>query len=222
MELVLLAGTWWIIGFSGAMMPGPVTTVIVTESARRGFWIGPLVTLGHVLVELAIVIGLVFGLDDILKNTSVAGAIGLVGGLFLLWMGSGIVRGAVTGKVKLDLNAESGSRVGNSPVAAGVLTSLSNPYMLLWWSTVGTLWLITFRGFGAIGVAAFYFGHTLADWAWNCLVALVISTGRRFLGDRVYRGLLLVCGLFLVLLSLYFVSSGVQFLTAWLTGFMST
>ncbi len=212
MELLLLTGTWWIVGFSGAMMPGPVTTLIVTESARRGFWAGPLVTLGHVLVELAIVVGLFFGLGDVLKDPSIAGLIGLLGGLFLLWMGYGIIRAAWTGQVTLELRNDGGSSTGGNPVVAGVLTSLSNPYMLVWWSTVGALWLITFRGYGMAGVVAFYLGHTLADWVWNSLVAMLISTGRRFIGDRLYRGILFTCGLFLVALSIYFCTSGIQFL----------
>ncbi len=212
MDLLLLAGTWWIVGFSGAMMPGPVTTLIVTESARRGFWAGPLVTLGHVFVELAIVVGLYFGLGDVLKLPSIAGVIGLLGGLFLLWMGYGIIRAAWTGQVSLDLDKHSASANGN-PVVAGVLTSISNPYMLLWWSTVGALWLITFRTFGLAGIVAFYFGHTLADWVWNGFVSFVVSTGRRFIGDRVYRGILTTCGLFLVALSFYFCISGARFLT---------
>ena len=94
MELVLLTGSWWLIGFSGAMMPGPVTTLVVTESARRGFVAGPLVTLGHALLELAMVVALVFGLGDILKQNTIAGTIGVLGGLFLLWMGFNIVRSA--------------------------------------------------------------------------------------------------------------------------------
>ncbi len=86
-EFLLLAGTLWMVGFSGAMMPRPVTTLVVTQSARRGFWACPLVTLGHVVVELAIVIALPFGLGDVLKDPFVTAAIGVVGGLFLLWMG---------------------------------------------------------------------------------------------------------------------------------------
>ena len=78
MELLLLATSWWLIGFTGAMMPGPVTTLIVTETARRGFIAGPLITLGHSLLELAMVVALVFGLGDLLKQNAIAGTIGLV------------------------------------------------------------------------------------------------------------------------------------------------
>jgi threonine/homoserine/homoserine lactone efflux protein len=212
MELLLLTGSWWIIGFSGAMMPGPVTTLVVTETARRGFIAGPLITIGHVTLELAMVIALFFGLDGLLKQSVVAGAIGLLGGLFLLWMGFGIARSAWRGGVSLNLNqraqVEAGSR---NPIVGGVLTTLSNPYWLLWWATVGSAYLLTFRAFGFPGIVAFYIGHTLADWVWNNVVAFIVATGRRAMSDRVYRGILIICGVFLVALSFYFVKSGIVF-----------
>lgn len=213
MELLLLAGSWWIIGFSGAMMPGPVTTLIVTETARRGFIAGPLITIGHVLLELVVVVALFFGLGDLLKQNAVAGTIGLLGGFFLLWMGFDIIRNAWQGKVSLNLKpGDRNARASGNPVVAGVLTTIANPYWLLWWATVGAAYLITFRAFGLAGVVAFYIGHTLADWVWNDVVAFVVATGRRAMSDRVYRGILVVCGAFLIGLSFYFVSSGIDFL----------
>lgn len=207
----MLTVSWWLVGFSGAMMPGPVTTLVVTESARRGFSAGPLVTIGHVLLELAMVIALVFGLDELLKQNAIAGAIGLIGGVFLLWMGYSIATSAWRGEVSLNL-AQRDARGGTHPTIAGVLMSISNPYWLLWWATVGAASLITFRAFGLPGLIAFYFGHTLADWVWNLFVAFVVASGRRALSDRVYRGILIACGVFLIALSFYFVNSGITFL----------
>ena len=213
MELLLLAASWWIIGFTGAMMPGPVTTLIVTESARRGFIAGPLITIGHVLLELVMVLALFFGLGDLLKQNLVAGAIGLLGGLFLLWMGLDIVRSAWRGQVSLDMTQHArDTGTSANPILAGILTSIANPYWLLWLATVGAAYLITFRAFGLAGVVAFYIGHTLADWVWNNVVAFVVATGRRVMSDRVYRSILIVCGAFLIALSFYFVSSGINFL----------
>ncbi len=212
MELLLLAGSWWIVGFSGAMMPGPVTTLIVTETARRGWIAGPLITLGHVLLELAMVLALVFGLGDVLKQNAVAGVIGLLGGAFLLWMGAGIVRDAWAGRVSFNTSQSSSTdKAPSNPVLSGVLTSIANPYWLLWWATVGAASLITFRAFGLAGIIAFYIGHTLADWVWNNVVAFVVATGRRVMTDRIYRGILIVCGAFLIALSVYFVRSGIGF-----------
>lgn len=213
MDLILLAGSWWIIGFSGAMMPGPVTTLVVTETAKRGFIAGPLITIGHVLLEAAMVIALVFGVGELLKQNLVAGLIGLIGGLFLLWMGFDIVRNAWQGHVSLSLARDTKETSSSTnPVLAGILTSISNPYWLLWWATVGAASLVTFRAFGVAGVIAFYFGHTLADWVWNNFVAFVVATGRRAMTDRIYRSILVVCGTFLLVLSLYFLYSGISFL----------
>jgi threonine/homoserine/homoserine lactone efflux protein len=212
MELLFLATSWWLIGFTGAMMPGPVTTLIVTETARRGFIAGPLITIGHALLELAMVVALVFGLGDVLKQNAVAGTIGLLGGLFLLWMGFDIVRSAWQGKVSFDTTRDVSASSSGNPIIAGILTSVANPYWILWWATVGAAYLITFRAFGIVGIVAFYIGHTLADWVWNNVVAFVVATGRRVMTDRVYRGILIVCGAFLIVLSFYFVSSGIRFL----------
>jgi threonine/homoserine/homoserine lactone efflux protein len=228
MELLLLATSWWLIGFTGAMMPGPVTTLIVTETARRGFIAGPLITLGHSLLELVMVVALVFGLGDLLKQNAVAGTIGILGGIFLLWMGLGIVRDAWRGKISFDTTRPSTSlrsaqdaaplsdsrrvrTLSGNPIVAGVLTSIANPYWILWWATVGAASLITFHAFGVAGIIAFYVGHTLADWVWNNVVAFVVATGRRGMTDRVYRGILIMCGAFLIALSFYFVSAGIGF-----------
>ncbi len=222
MELLVLATSWWLIGFTGAMMPGPVTTLIVTETARRGFIAGPLITIGHSLLELAMVVALVFGLGDLLKQNAVAGTIGILGGIFLLWMGFSIVRDAWRGKVSFDTTHPSTSLrsaqdatphnvLRGNPIIGGVLTSIANPYWILWWATVGAASLIAFRAFGIAGIVAFYVGHSLADWVWNNVVAFAVATGRRGMTDRVYRGILIVCGAFLIALSFYFVNAGINF-----------
>ncbi len=213
MELLLLAGSWWILGFTGAMMPGPVTTLIVTTTAKRGFVAGPLITLGHVFLEFLMVIALFFGLGDLLKQNLVAGVIGVAGGVVLLWMGWDIVRSAWLGRVSLDLTKKKADApISDNPILAGILTSIANPYWILWWATVGAASLITFRAFGLAGIVAFYIGHTLADWVWNDTVAFVVASGRRVMTDSIYRGILVVCGLFLIALSFYFVTSGVGLL----------
>ena len=43
------------LAFSGAMMPGPLLTVTISESPRKGFITGPLLILGHAVLEVALV-----------------------------------------------------------------------------------------------------------------------------------------------------------------------
>ncbi len=211
-KLAAIFTTSLMVGFSGTLMPGPLLTVTISQSAQRGFWQGPLLILGHAIAELAIVLALTAGLSRLLKRKAVAGLIGLLGGAFLLWMGLDIARSAWWGTVSLSLaSAErSGTQVG--PVVAGALVSISNPYWVLWWATVGVSYVALALRQGPLGLGSFYVGHILSDLSWYSLVAFVITAGRSLLSQPVYRGILLICGFFLIALSIYFIYSGINFL----------
>lgn len=193
------------IALSGALMPGPLFTVTVREAAREGFWVGPLLILGHAVLELVLVVALVLGLAPLLNRPLVLGSIGLVGGGVLLWMAWGMLRGLP--RLRLSLEAQAGARRGNR-VLAGVVLSLSNPYWALWWATVGLSYLTLTAGRGWVGAGAFFTGHILADLAWYSLVSGAVHAGRRFLSDRLYRVLVGACALVLVCFGAVFLSSG--------------
>lgn len=198
--------------FSGALMPGPLLTVTISQSAEKGFWQGPLLILGHAIAELALVLSLTAGLSRLLRRKVVAGLLGLLGGAFLLWMGLDIVRSAWWGAVSLSLAGAERSRTQVGPVVAGALLSVSNPYWVLWWATVGVSYVALALRQGPLGLASFYVGHILGDLSWFSLVAFIVAAGRSFLSQPVYRGILLACGLFLIALSIYFVYLGVNYL----------
>ena len=58
-------------------------------------------------------------------------------------------------------------------------------------------------------ILAFYFGHISADYAWDTVLSAVVGGGRRWMNDRVYRGLILICALFLVYLGATFLTRGI-------------
>lgn len=211
-ELFAITLAWWLVGFSGAMMPGPISTLAITESARQGFWAGPRLTIGHALAELGMVLALAVGLSTVFQDNRVAGTIGLVGGVVLLWMGFDIARSAWLGRVSLGAIGATPNGVARlGLIPAGVILSISNPYWLLWWATVGATNLLVFGRFGAAGLVAFYVGHIMADLGWNSFLAFVVSSGRHLLHDGIYRAILVLCGAFLIALSFYFLVSGIQF-----------
>lgn len=204
--VALLALTSFFVGLSGAVTPGPLLMVNITEVARRGFWAGPAVALGHSLLELVTVALLAIGLSPVLNEA--AGAVGLLGGAFLLWIALKTLRSAP----RLSLAGELATvRPGltTGPVVAGVTASISNPYWLVWWATVGAGFTVTSLALGVAGVAAFYLGHITADFAWYSFVAALVATGRRYMTDPVYRALLVACAVFLLALGAFFILSGV-------------
>lgn len=201
-----IAITSFIVGLSGAMMPGPVLTVTIGQVGQRGFLAGPLIVLGHGMLEVALVAGLVLGLGTLLTRDPVIGCIGLVGGAMLLWMGAGMLRSLPL----LSLRWEGGGapRDGLHPILAGILTSLANPYWMLWWATIGLGYVGLAGRLGAVGLASFYVGHILSDLAWYSFVAAGVTAGRRLMTDRMYRGLVGSCAVVLLGFGLYFGYTG--------------
>ena len=65
------------IGFSGALMPGPMLSVTIAESYKKGFWAGPLVVLGHAIPEFILMILFSLGLNQYVQNDTVTGIIGV-------------------------------------------------------------------------------------------------------------------------------------------------
>lgn len=211
MELLAIFATSFMVGLSGAMMPGPMLTITISQTPRRGLLTGPLLVAGHGVVEGLVVLGLVFGLSQVIQLAAVKGVVALLGGAVLVWMGYGMGKAAWRGEVSLAAGSTRDGAPG--PVQAGALVSVSNPYWLLWWATIGAAYVASALELGAVGLVSFYTGHILSDLAWFSLVGALVASGRRLLTDRVYRGLILACAAFLVGLGLVFVNGGVAFLS---------
>jgi threonine/homoserine/homoserine lactone efflux protein len=194
------------VGFSGAIMPGPLLTVTIDESYRRGFSAAPKLVAGHAVLEGGMVTLVGLGLAKVINNDVFFGVVALGGGAFLIWMGLDMVVAVRRGKIALDLESHGRTKMG--PFAAGLTTSLANPYWSLWWATFGLTWLGKALERGVPGAVFFYAGHISADIIWYFLVAFLVVSGRRYISDRVYRYIIVGSGLFLLVLGAKFVSDG--------------
>ncbi len=218
MSLSVIFVTALVVGLTGAMMPGPLLTVTVAESARRGFLTGPLLIVGHAVLEGALVLALVGGLAVFLTLHSVTGTIAFLGGGFLIYMGHGIISDVLRGRVNLQAIQEAAATGdGEEPaksrgilklVGLGAVTSISNPYWSLWWATIGLTYITQSLDKGYLGLAAFFTGHISADFLWYGLIAYLVVKGKRFLSPPVYGEILVICGSFLMFLGGYFIWTG--------------
>lgn len=194
----------FVIAFSGALMPGPLLTAAISESSQRGFIVGPLMIAGHAILELVLVVTLLLGLAPFLQLPAVFVATALIGAVILFGMAWGMFRSLPS----LHLSWDSDRKQRKNPVLSGILMSVVNPYWIIWWATIGLGYILYSWQFGLAGVAFFFTGHILADLVWYSLVTAAVAGGRRFLTDRLYRGLIAVCATFLIVFAGYFAYAG--------------
>jgi len=192
------------------MMPGPMLTVVVSESPRHGVMAGPLVVLGHALLELTLIVALVVGLGSVLERHAVQSVVAVGGGAMLVWMGGGMAVAVLRGRVSLDWEHGDATAQRARPVVAGVVSSLSNPYWLIWWATIGIAYLSKSYSAGVLGIGVFYVGHIIGDLTWYSAVSGLITAGRRFIGLGVYKVMLSVCAAFLLVLAVTFLNAGLR------------
>ncbi|NLX76768.1 MAG: LysE family transporter [Clostridiaceae bacterium] len=216
MSLMRIFFSSFFIGFSGALMPGPMLGVTIEGSLKRKKWTaGPLIVLGHGILELALIIAMTFGLRDFFSNPVIAGFIGLFGGAFLAWMGYGMIKSGIRKTVSLN-NQGQGSGTGmNNLVLAGIVVSATNPYFIMWWATTGMESVRQAYTLGIIGVLLFFLGHILSDFVWYSSVSAAFAKGRKLISDAVYCRILLVLGIFIAAFSIYFMGSGLKLLGVW-------
>jgi len=209
MSITALFITAFMVGLSGAMMPGPLLTVTIAGSAQRGFWAGPLIVLGHAILELFLILALLAGLSAFITKAAVGMVISLAGGAFLIYLGFTMLRDTLAGRISIAA-AVADKNAGQlmHPVTAGIIISLSNPFWIIWWATIGLSYLTLAMKNGPMGIAAFYSGHISADLLWYSFISGLVVGGRRFINQKIYNFILLICGLFLIGLGIYFIYSG--------------
>ena len=202
-EVLLFSASSFLVGLSGALVPGPMLTVTISNSLHKGPMAGPMVVSGHIIAEVAILMLLLLGLGWLIGSATATLLIGTVGGLVLVYMGYRISQSSpprFQGKVKAP--DKHGSVLG------GILSSISNPYFFIWWVTIG--WAFVLQGLefaGLAGILGFMAGHWAADLGFYSLVSFFTSKGSDILTQKYYRALMYGCGIFMICLGIYFVFS---------------
>ncbi|MBC8438248.1 MAG: LysE family transporter [Deltaproteobacteria bacterium] len=208
MILMTIFASSFVIALSGAMMPGTLLTVAISESSKRGVLAGPLLILGHGILEVVLLAALFMGMAPLFKEAWFFIFISIAGGSILLWMAAGMFRSLPT----LTLSLEPGDEKSGNIILTGILMSAANPYFIIWWATIGLGYILQSSEYGLAGILSFFSGHILADLTWYTIISTAVGKGRSFLSDKVYRGIIGCCAGFLVLFSVYLFFGVIRYL----------
>ncbi|MCW4020884.1 MAG: LysE family translocator [Candidatus Bathyarchaeota archaeon] len=192
----------------GAVVPGPVFVVVVSEALKKGRKAGPMVVLGHLAIEAFIVLAAFLGLDVLLDSSEATALVRYVGGLTLVLMGLYLARTARN--FKADEVSNSNARfTSHGLVAAGFLASGSNPHFFFWWLTIGIPTMaLSLASAGAAGFTAFLIGHAVADLSWFTFISYSVDKGRTLLSRKVVQTILLGSAILLLVFGFFWVFFG--------------
>ena len=189
------------ISLSGVMSPGPLFAVTIAKASgdRKA---GPLISLGHGVVEFPLMILIYFGLNWVFTLTAVQKTISLVGGFVMMYMGVQMLR---TRKESV----EQSSMLRHGPVVSAILATGANPYFILWWATIGAALVTNAALFGLVGFLIFAVTHWSCDLLWNTLVSITVFRSKRFWTHKVRSIIFSFCFLTLTGFGAWFMVSTV-------------
>ncbi len=208
MELLSLFFLSFGVGFSGAMMPGPLLVVDIAETPQHGWQTGPIISVGHAIAEIAVVVILSLGLVAFTDDSILPHIIGIVGGAALILMGA--MMGYDITKNRISYSVSQQEKKSNHRLAAkGITATLSNPYWFVWWATTGLAFVMKSVKLGMVGPVVFYFGHIMSDFVWYSVVSMLLWKGKKLIVGVGFKILILSCSLFLLWLGFSFITDGI-------------
>jgi threonine/homoserine/homoserine lactone efflux protein len=179
------------ISLSGVMAPGPITAATLTAGSRSRH-AGALIALGHAVVETPLILLLAAGVGTFFASATAKTAIGLAGGLVLTLMAAQLL---------LSLRrpqSDSEATVQRHPLVTGIILTGANPYVPIWWATVGLALVTQAAAYGALALLVFGIVHWLCDVVWFEVLSQAAFRGSQVFGPRSQRVVSVVCAVVLL------------------------
>jgi threonine/homoserine/homoserine lactone efflux protein len=202
-ELIKALVLGFTVGISAALIPGPMMFATIGISIKKGWKAGFYVFSGHALVELAIFLLILVGAASMIDENIIS-YVAIIGGVVMLLFGLVIIKNAKAAS-RTDIAASASKlNVSSDPVSAGILTSLLNPTLIIWWLTAGSAIILQEYMAGMVAVIAFIAGHWIADLGFLVAVSSSFSKGKQLISPRTHERVLYICGGFLAIFGLWF------------------
>lgn len=203
MTFVLFIFQTFIISLSGVMAPGPLTAVTVSQGNKSPH-AGTFIAFGHGIVEIPLIVLIFLGFGKFIEYPYLKQGISFLGGILLLLMAIGIFR-------NLNRTEETTNKsYPNHSIFAGMLLSISNPYFLIWWATVGMTLIIRANNFGITGFMIFALVHWSCDLVWLYFLSFLSFNGSKFFGKTFQKIIFIICGVFLAFFGSKFIFDGIN------------
>jgi threonine/homoserine/homoserine lactone efflux protein len=199
MEETLLGAT---LGLAAGLSPGPLLTLVVTATLRRGFAAGARVAVAPLVTDSILISVSVLVLRQL--PATWRATIGLLGAAVVLWLA---MRTWLDARSVTALPAAAGH---GSELRHGVAVNLLNPQAWIFWTAVGAPLLVRTaqeRPWAAVGFLAAFLLLLIGS---KIVLAGLLARGRRFLTVAGYRYAMGACALLLVGLAVLLAWRGLQ------------
>lgn len=190
-----------VLGLYSAVSPGPLITLLISETLFRGPRAGLQIAIVPVFTDLPIIVLALAVWAQLDRFQPALGVLSLLGAGVLVWLAvqnfsSRGLQPAVAVPGELD------------PLRKGLLVNILNPNAYLFWFMVGAPLVFGSWAHGPLPVLAFLASFYLVLIGFNLVLVLAVSRGRFFIQGRAMLWVLRALGIGLLVFAVLFVKRG--------------
>ena len=195
-----------VLGLVEGYKPGPLTTVVITQTLKHNWKSGLKVAMSPLLTDgpIILICALIY---RNLSNFAVGNSLlSLAGGCFLLWL-------AYDSAFKSNLIIENKVNERDDSLKRGIITNLLNPNPWSYWALIGAPFLIEAWNVEFWMPILFIAGFFTCLIGAKISVALLAGYGSNYLQGKNYRFLMYICSIILTLFAAIFFMNAIDGLT---------
>lgn len=202
MQNFLIFGT--ILGLSAGFAPGPLLTLVISETLKYDIKAGMKVAIAPVLTDIPIILVSFFAVAKLSEFQSFLGILSMAGGILVIYIGVGSIRSK-----GMELNP---GEVKSYSLSKGMIVNLLNPHPYLFWFGVGAPTMLKALNASPASAISFVGGFYVMLLGSKILLALVTEKSRSFLSGPFYKYTLRFLGLLLCVFGIMLIHDGIGLL----------
>lgn len=198
----LLSGV--VFGLSAGIAPGPLLTLVISETLRYDLKAGIKVAIAPILSDVPIVVASLFVIQQIADVATVYGILSLLGSAFIGYLA---VENFRTAHVTLALK-----QAEPQSIRKGIVTNVLNPHPYMFWLTIGAPTVLSAHQqswmLSTLFITVFY----LCLVGSKIMLAVLVARSRTFFQGRPYKITMQLLGIALLVFAILFVRDGLTYL----------
>lgn len=185
-----------VFGLSGGLTPGPLLTLIISETLRHNIREGIKLSFAPIFSDLPIVLASLYVISKFSEMEIILGIIALLGALYVAYLG---YENIIFKGVEINFAA-----VKPRSLRKGIIANFVNPNPYIFWISIGAPTVLKAAGIHWSAALTFIAAMYIFMIGAKITVAVLVGKSKRFLSSNVYVYVIRGLGAALFLFSIYF------------------
>lgn len=193
----------FILGLSAGLSPGPLLTLVITQTIKHNKTEGIKVAISPLITDLPIVLLAFYIFNELSQFDMILAIISLLGGVFIAYLA---IESFKTKALTVDIQTDK-----SESIKKGIIANFLNPHPYLFWVTVNAPMVFKAYNHSLLTAILYVITFYLLLVGSKVIVALIIARTKVLIDQKFYNIIMKILGLALLFFSGIFFYDAIKF-----------